>query len=242
MHRRIRCRRSAVLLAAALAAGCGSSPDMSALMEQQQAMMASQNAGMGSMLERQRLMQDVMKNPDTPEWHDQRQKIVFAQGDRVFDKRFERVFDSMTVALATLECQVQNMERASGYITASLPALPPQQQDGLRSEALRDYAASKGYAPGLLDKKPKAPAGGRRQTAAVADVGDLGDMFDVESMVGMTGQHQGGVTLSLVRQSATQTKVKLRFDKVYYPRQVQEYYRMVWAAVDKQIFLDQALD
>lgn len=230
-----------VVIAAMLLTGCAArSFDMSALMEQQNAIAASQMQGLQSMQEKQRLMQDVMKNPDTTEWHDLRQKIVMAQGDRVFDKSFNRVFDSMTVALATLECQVQNMERASGYISASLPGLPPQQRDDLQSDALRAYAASKGYSPGLLDKPRKKPAGGRRQQ--VAAMPDLDDAFDIESTIGMLGQHSGGVTLSLVRQGTTQTKVKLRFDKVYYPQQVQEYYRVVWAAVDKQIFLDQSLD
>jgi hypothetical protein len=51
-----------------------------------------------------------------------------------------------------------------------------------------------------------------------------------------------GLTVSLVRQSARQTKVKLRFDNVHYPLLVDEYYKTVWAAIDKQMFLDQALD
>jgi hypothetical protein len=37
-------------------------------------------------------------------------------------------------------------------------------------------------------------------------------------------------------------KVKLRFDNVYYPRTVEELYKRVWDAVDKQIFLDRATD
>ena len=228
------------LFGAILGAGCASPmPDMGALMEQQRGAVEARQAGIGSMMQKQRLMQDVMKNPDLPEWHEQRQKIVFAQGDRVFDKRFDRVFDSMTVALATLECKVMNMERASGYIAATLPELPPDQRDGLRADALRSYAASKGYPPGLLDrKKPEA----KRRTATVTDMGDLDELVDIESTLGVMGQHMGGVTLSLVRQGDKQTKVKLRFDKVYYPEQVVEYYRVVWAAVDKQIFLDQSLD
>lgn len=227
--------------AVAVCTGCGSpmSPDMRALVAQQQQLAETRQAGLGPLMQKQRLMQDVMKNPDLPEWHEQRQKIVFAQGDRVFDKRFDRVFDSMTVALATLECKVMNMERASGYIAATLPELPPQQRDGLRADALRAYAASKGYPPGLLDTR-KSDA--RRRSTSAADLGDVDEMFDVESTIGLMGQHIGGVTLSLVRQNEKQTKVKLRFDKVYYPEQVIEYYRVVWAAVDKQIFLDQSLD
>jgi hypothetical protein len=235
--RPLRFQLASVMLAGAVLAGCASpSPDIAELMRQQQDMAV---AGMAPMLEKQRLMQDVMRNPDTADWHNQRQKIVMAQGDRVIDKGLHRVFDSMTVALATLECKVQNMERASGYISASLPALPPDQRDGLRSEALRAYAAAKGYAPGLLDRRARPAAPGQRAALAGAD---LDEMFDVETTVGMMGQHLGGVTLSLVRQGERQTKVKLRFDNVYYPREVQEYYRMVWAAVDRQIFLDQALD
>ena len=46
----------------------------------------------------------------------------------------------------------------------------------------------------------------------------------------------------MVRQTPTQTTVKLRFDNIYYPRLVEEYYKLVWATVDKQIFLDKGLD
>jgi hypothetical protein len=237
MSMRFRSGLMGMLVVGAAMVGCAArGPDIGELMRDRQTFAT---AGVGAMLEKQRLMQDVMKNPDTNEWHDQRQKIVMAQGDRVIDKSFNRVFDSMTVALATLECKVQNMERASGYLSASLPALPPDQRDSLRQESLRAYAAAKGYSPHLLDKPARPATQGQSQPWASAD---LEDMFDVESTIGLMGQHLGGVTLSLVRQGERQTKVKLRFDNVYYPRQVQEYYRIVWAAVDRQIFLDQALD
>jgi hypothetical protein len=45
-----------------------------------------------------------------------------------------------------------------------------------------------------------------------------------------------------VRQAASQTKVKIRFDNIYYPRLVEEYYKLVWTTVDKQIFLDKGID
>ena len=233
-------RSACAVVTASVLAACGSpSPDMRALMQQQYASAESQMQSMRALQDKQHLMQELMKNPDLPEWHEQRQKIVMAQGDRVFDKSFNRIFDSMTVALATLECQVQNMERASGYITATLPALPPQQRDQLRAESLRTYAEAKGYSPRLLDPPRRKVEVAGRQPIPVVDVDDL---FDLEGTLGMMERNIGGVTLSLVRQGEKQTKVKLRFDKVYYPSQVQEFYRMVWAAVDKQIFLDQALD
>ena len=36
--------------------------------------------------------------------------------------------------------------------------------------------------------------------------------------------------------------MKIRFDNTYYPRMVEEYYKLVWATVDKQIFPDTGLD
>ena len=68
------------------------------------------------------------------------------------------------------------------------------------------------------------------------------DTIDVESIAGMQGRYASGMTVSIVRQTPTQTKVKIRFDNVYYPRMVEEYYKVVWATVDKQIFLDKGLD
>jgi hypothetical protein len=51
-----------------------------------------------------------------------------------------------------------------------------------------------------------------------------------------------GLPLSMIRQGARQTKVKLRFDGTHYPRHVEELYKRVWAEVDKQMFLDKAQD
>lgn len=186
-------------------------------------LMAQQNAGddmMSGMMAKQQFQQEMMKNPDLPAWHAQREKMALAIGDRVFDKEFDRVFDSMITTLATLGCRVNNMERVSGYITASLPQLPPEQREGLRKEALAQYAQAKGYPPSVLQK----------------------GQFDFDIGAMMERQGGAGLTLSMVKQGGRRTKVKLRFDGIYYPRQVDELYRMVWAEVDKQMFLDKALD
>ncbi|OYV72593.1 MAG: hypothetical protein B7Z74_05320 [Deltaproteobacteria bacterium 21-66-5] len=188
--------------------------------QQQPSQMPDENA----MMAKSQLMQEMMKNPDLPAWHDQRQQMALALGDRTFDKGFDRIFDSMTVALATLGCRVTNMERSSGYITASLPELPPEQLQGLHEEALRQYAAAKGYPPSVLQKQGP---------------------YDIDPDMG-TGMMErmggSGLTLSMVKQGPQQTKVKLRFDNVFYPRMVDELYKKVWAEVDKQVFLDKALD
>ena len=194
--------------------------DLAELMRAQRTQMPD----LDTMGAKQQLMQDVMNNPDLPAWHAQREKMALALGDRTFDKRFERVFDSLTVALATLGSRVNNMERVSGYITASLPPLQPEKADAMQRDGLRQYAVAKGY------------------PATVVDKGTGAFDIDVGSSTGMMSRGMAGLTVSLVRQSARQTKVKLRFDNVHYPVLVDEYYKTVWAAIDKQMFLDQALD
>ena len=180
---------------------------------------------MGAMTAKMNFSQEIMKNPDLSEWYSQREKMALAVGDRVFDKGFDRVFESMITALASLGCRVNNIERNSGYITASLPQLSPDQQASLRNEARTQYAQIKGYPPSVLQKG-----------------GPMGIDMDMD-MGGMMERGGGaGLTLSMVKQGARQTKVKLRFDGIYYPRQVDELYRKVWAEVDRQMFLDKALD
>ena len=215
-----------VAAVAAIVSGCAGGGMFGTKPNPMEAMMAQQNASndmMGGMMAKQQFQQEMMKNPDLPVWHAQREKMSLAVGDRVFDKGFDRVFDSMITTLATLGCRVNNMERASGYITASIPQLPPEQQEGLRKEALAQYAQAKGYPPSVLQRQ-----------------GPYDIDFDMSAM--MERQGGAGLTLSMVKQGARQTKVKLRFDGAYYPRQVEELYRKVWAEVDKQMFLDKALD
>ena len=180
---------------------------------------------MGAMTAKMSFSQEIMKNPDLAEWYSQREKMALAVGDRVFDKGFDRVFESMITALASLGCRVNNIERNSGFITASLPQLSPGQQESLKNEARTQYAQIKGYPPSVLQKG-----------------GPMGIDMDMD-MSGMMERSGGaGLTLSMVKQGTRQTKVKLRFDGIYYPRQVDELYRKVWAEVDKQMFLDKALD
>jgi hypothetical protein len=207
------------------AAGCGGPMGIGGLMGSPSASSQRfETPDMNRVMAKQQIMQDVMNNPDTPAWHEQREKLALAMGDRIFDKDFNRVFDSLTVAVATLGSRVQNMERQSGYISASAPTLPPARQQALAHEGMQDYVRQKGYDPSILEKKGQY------------------DTIDVESIAGMQGRYVSGMTVSMVRQTPTQTKVKIRFDNIYYPRMVEEYYKLVWATVDKQIFLDKGLD
>ncbi len=197
--------------------GYGGGQDLGELMRQQ---MAQATAAQQEQLARSRLEQEMSSNPDLAAWHEQREKLALALGDRQFDQGFDSVFDGMTVALATLGCRVQNMERASGYITTSIPELPPAQLEALNKESARAYAVTKGYPASIVDD-------------------------DEDGSIGMNSMYTrmvSGLTLSMVKQGPQMTKVKLRFDNVYYPNLVEEYYKIVWAAVDKQMFLDRGLD
>lgn len=207
----------ASLLALSLA-GCAPSPGGGAMM-----MGTGGMPDMDRMQQKSDLMQKMMGDPQVPAWYQEREKITLAMGDRVFDKDFERVFDSLTVALASLEANVNNMERTSGYITAAIPRLNPERAEQLRKQAMREFAKHHGYDPKLVDEK-KGPYD-----------------IDLDSMSGMQRIGQA-MTISLVKQSPTQTKVKIRFANVNYPAELTEYYKVVWPAIDKQIFLDKNVD
>lgn len=201
-------RRNAGLLTALLllAGGCGVAPYLGSGGSSSSANTAAMKAAQmdsDKLMAKTRLMQEVMNEPDLPAWHSQREKLTLALGDRVFDKDFNRVFDSLTVALASMEARVNNMERQSGYITANAPVLPPEREKALSREAMVDYCRQKGYDPAVLEKQGQY------------------DTIDVEAMSGMMNRWARGMTISLVRQTPTQ--VKIRFDHLYYPRLVEEH-------------------
>jgi hypothetical protein len=184
-----------------------------------------QRPDLAAMQAKQQLMQDLMNNPDLPAWHEEREKLTLAQGDRTFDRPFDQVFDGMIVALATIGSRVNNMERGTGYITGSLPDLGPERNQALQAEALLEYVQAKGYPPSVLQKQGSF------------------DFINVNMGQSMMNRMGGsGLTLTMVRQSPTQTKVKVRFDNVYYPKTALELYQHVWGAVDRQMFLDRSLD
>ena len=175
------------------------------------------------MLRQSELMQKLMKEPDTPQWYRQREDITLAMGDRVFDKNFDRVFDSLIIAIANLGAHVGNMERQSGYISVSGTLLSPEIFSQLRHEGLVEYCQYYGYDPDLLQRK-----------------GEYN--IDPDMTGGMIANMMQAMTITVVKEGENQTKVKLRFANVYYPRLIEEYYKAVWPALDKQIFMDKNLD
>jgi hypothetical protein len=194
-------------------------------------MMGPQSRDMGSMQmpdmdrmdKKNELMQKIMSNPQVPEWHEQREKLTLAMGDKVFDKDFDRVFDSLTIAVASLEANVNNMERQSGYITSAVPRMNPTRAKQIHDAHMKDLCTYLGYDPSLLEKKGPYE-------------------MDLDSFGGMMQINQQAMTISLVKQGPSKTKVKVRFSNVNYPAEVAELYKTVWPAIDKQIFMDKAID
>lgn len=174
------------------------------------------------MMSQNRLMQHLMKEPDVPAWYTQRQQITQTLGDRIFDKDFNRVFDSLTVALASMGMTVDNMERQSGYIAAHGQLLPPERDKQLRSSEVTAWCRANGYDPSLLERRGKYN-------------------IDPDMARGMM-RFSTTLTISLVKQSEKQTKVKLRFNGVYYPETLEESYKAAWPGIDKQIFIDKGTD
>lgn len=168
-------------------------------------------------------------NPDTDAWHEHRQKIAQAMGDRVFDKDFARVFDSLVLAVSAMELKVINMERQSGYIAAGGISLSPTESKATHREAVIDWLRQNGFDPSILDQPFRNPMF-KNNARTNFDFGGMMSKFD---------KMQRGLTFQLVKMAKSQTKVKLRFSDVYYPMEVETYYKLVWQAVDKQIFIDQ---
>lgn len=183
------------------------------------------------MQQNQKISNKFRSNPDTDAWYEQRQKIALAAGERVFDMDFARVFDSLTLALSSLELKVNNMERQSGYIAAAGITLPPTEARSMRREAVNDWCNQNGFDPSSLDRQF------RTSHMQIAN-----ETMDFSGMMAHYEKMQKGLTFQLIKMNDNQTKVKLRFSDVYYPAEVEAYYKLVWQAVDKQIFVDKNIE
>jgi hypothetical protein len=166
------------------------------------------------------LSQKIMKDPDLPAWYEAREKITMAVGDRIVDSDVESVYRAVITGLSTLEVNIENVEKESGFINGSGKILPPDRAASFRKERMVEYAKANGM-------NPKAA--------------DPGPFFDPETMSAVMEQATG-MTITVGPHGDGKTKVKVRFSKIYYPAELQECYSIFWQSVDKQGFLDQALD
>lgn len=214
----------ALLFFLVLFSGCTAISDMSQMVK---------DAGFNSelMTQRMKITTKFNNDPDTDVWHEQRQKSTAALGDRVFEQDFARVFDSLTLAVSDLELKISNMERASGYIAASGMTLPPTEAKAMRREAVTEWCKQNGFDAGILDVQFKGAVGR-----------NMGDWMDFGQMMSKYEKMQKGLTFQLVKMGEGKTKVKLRFSDVYFPGEVEAYYKIIWQAVDKQIFVDKTIE
>ena len=180
---------------------------------------------------RQKMSADFAADPDTEVWHDRRQKIALAVGDRVFDQDYARVFDSLVQAAASLELRLGNMERTSGYVSATGVGLAPSEAKAMRRAMVNEWCSLNNYEPAVFDRPLKTTE--MTKTAL---------LLDFDGMMAKYEKAQRGLSFQLVKMGDKQTKVKLRFSEVYYPVEMETYYKLVWQAVDKQIFVDQNIE
>ncbi len=169
--------------------------------------------------------------PDTDAWNEQRKKMALATGDRIFESDFPRVFDSLTLAVATLELKLGTIERQSGLLTASGIELPPSESKAMRREAVNEWCKLNDFDVSVLDRDFKS-----------SQMKNASEMMDMSDMMSRYEKMQKSLTFQLVKMGDKQTKVKLRFSDVYYPTELETYYKIVWQAVDKQIFVDKNVE
>jgi hypothetical protein len=170
--------------------------------------------------QKQKLSQKIMSQPDLPAWSEARERIVLAEGDRVFDNDVDSVYRAAITAVASLEVHVQNTERESGFISGSGKILPPDRASALRKARMIEFAKAHGMSPRSAEPGP---------------------YFDPTAMTAVM-EAATGMTITVGPHGDGQTKIKARFSQIYYPRELSECYTVLWQAIDRQGFLDRALD
>lgn len=223
------------LVAAALAAGCLQTVPVAvhAIQAVSTGLAIKKSVDLNSdqavFAERQKISQRFNNNPDTDAWHEQRQKVAAALGERVLEHEFNRVFDSLTQAMAELELKVANMERQSGYLTASGITLPPSDARMMRREAVNEWCKLNHFDAAVLDRPLRT-----------TEMQRMNDLVDLGGMMARYEKSAKTLTFQLSKMG-DRTRVKLRFSEVFYPGEVEIYYKLVWQAVDKQLFIDRTI-
>lgn len=184
-------------------------------------------ADMKTIQDRQRITTAFRSNPDTDGWYDSRQQMANALGDRDYNVNFSRAFDSLMVAISSMEISVKNIERKSGYISAEGLSLTPSESKSIRQEMVRQWARENGFDPSSLDRPLTS-----------SHMASYGEMMDMNGMMSTYDKMLKSVTFQLVKLEDDRTRVKARFANVYYPDEMEQYYKRVWQEVDKQIFKD----
>lgn len=162
---------------------------------------------------------------DHLEWKQQREQISLSLGERVIDKSFDQVYRSLITSMASLGIgvAVQVAQKESGFISAKGEFSDSIKH--LHNEGAREWARLVGYPTGVFDEFTWEYNG---TICPAANFSWL--------------KHKEILNITLVKQQEAQCKVKLRLSGVQYPKMLELCYQQIWIKLDKQIFLDKALD
>jgi len=173
-------------------------------------------------------------------WQTEVSKVNLANGEKVYEKDYDQVFDSVITALSNLGMKIDSTEKQSGVINATGNPLAVDLRKKLNYQKASDYAKLEGYDSMVLSvpivvsrlssKDAYNPLG---LTVRVLNQG----LADNKNVYDPTG----AVTL-ITNPKTNKTKIKLRIVRESYPPYAEEVYKAVWNEIDKQLFLDVNID
>ncbi len=141
-------------------------------------------------------------------------RLNLALGERVYDKSFNRIFDAIIIGMPDTGYTVKNMEKSSGYIFAEGKyEMPPDQFIRMVEEMRQEIRNVSG--------------------------------FKIKNDIIYEAREVDAVSISLLSFGNQQTKVKIRIKTDApntYPPYLEEIYKSVWRAIERQVFLDENLD
>lgn len=153
-------------------------------------------------------------------WKEQNKRQNQAMGERVYNKQFDLVFTAIITGLADIGLPIRNMERMSGYILAEGPLPISVEEETRICETMVQELNS--VSPRRWNLTP--------------------------------GNAKHSATITILRVGNGQTKVKIRISVIdirttastvysaIYPPILEEEYKVVWRAIERQVFLDEHLD
>ncbi len=145
---------------------------------------------------------------------DRNNRSHLALGERVYDKTFNRIFDAIIIGMPDTGYTVKNMEKSSGYIFAEGKyEMPPDQFIRMVEEMRQEIRNVSG--------------------------------FKIKNDIIYEAREVDAVSISLLSFGNQQTKVKIRIKTDApntYPPYLEEIYKSVWRAIERQVFLDENLD
>lgn len=219
--------------------------------QQQEAARKAQEEAMIRQKQQQALMNQAIKfaqeypSANAQAWQTEVSKVNLASGEKIYEKGYDQIFDSVITALSNLGMKIDSTEKQSGIINATGNPLAMDLRKKLNYQKASDYAKIEGYDPVILEvpvvvntlnnKDTYNPLG---LTVRVLNQGVAGNK-DAYNSAGLAALITNQV---VVNPKADKTKVKLRIVREFYPPYAEEVYKAVWNEIDKQLFLDVNID